>query len=220
MGIFKRAADMVKATANKALDNMEDTEAMINQAIRDKEAALGEAKSSAAVVFGNLKRLEADVSEARARISEWEDRIRLAIEKKHEELTLKAIEGKNQELKKLHELEKAMEMAKIQTNMLKNNLNQLQSELNKLIGDRDNLVARLKTAEAAEKTNEILANITSKNNTINMERLERKIEEKEARAAGLAEMKPTSMEEEFDKLSNNSAEEELKKYKELYGKGE
>lgn len=218
MGIFKRTADIVKASANKALDNLEDTEAMIDQSIRDKEKALNDAKSAAATVFGNLQQLEKNISEAKTNLKEWEKRIKLSIDKNNDELARKAIEGKNQEEKRLQELERSYETAKIQTNALKNNLNELQHDLDKLIADRDNLVARLKAAEAAEKTNEILANVTSKGNSIDLDRLERKIEAKEAHAAGLAEMKTTSVEDEFEKLSESSAEDELTKYKELYGK--
>lgn len=218
MGIFKRAADMVKASANKALDNLEDTEAMIDQAIRDKEEALNEAKSASATVFGNLKQLEKNIVETKSKIADWEERIKLSIQKGNDELAKKAISGKAEEEKSLQSLEKSYETAKLQTDTLKANLNELQRDLDKLIADRDNLVARLKAAEASEKTNEILANVTSKNNTVDLDRLERKIEAKEARAAGLAEMKTTSLEDEFDKLSETTAEDELAKYKELYGK--
>lgn len=216
MGLFTRISDNIKAGVNKILDANEDTEALIDQAIRDKEVALNEAKIKSATVFGNVKRLEKEMNEAKAEIPEWESKIKLAIEKGNDELASKAIAKKNECESNYANLLKSYQTSDATAKTLKNSLIKLEEDLNDLRGKRDGLVARLKTAEATEQVNAITANVQTKGNSIDLDRLERKIEEKESRADGLAELKVTSLEDEFKELEKSSVANQLSEYKNKY----
>lgn len=220
MGIFDRIGNSIKAGANKIMDEHEDTEALIDQSIRDKDEALNTAKSKSAVVFGNVKRLEKEMNSSKEDSANWENKIKLAIERGNDELASKAI-AKQKECEAAYvTLSKSYQSAKTTAEGLKKSLISLEEDLNDLRGKRDGLIARLKTAEVAEEVNSITANIKTKGNSIDMSRLERKIEEKECHAEGLEELKVTSLEDEFDALEKTTTNDDLAAYKAKYGKKE
>jgi len=218
MGIFDRIGNSLKAGVNKIMDANEDTEALIDQAIRDKDASLNVAKTKSAVVFGNVKRLEREMNSSKEDMSNWESKIKLAIEKGNDELATKAI-AKQKECEATYaSLSKSFQSAKITADNLKKSLVELDDELRDLRGKRDGLIARLKTAEATQQVNEITANIRTKGNSIDLDRLERKIEEKESLAEGLGELKVESLEDEFEALEKTSVSDDLAAYKAKYAK--
>lgn len=218
MGIFNRISNSFKAGVNKIMDENEDTEALIDQAIRDKDAVLNSAKTKSAIVFGNVKRVEREMNSAKEDMSNWESKIKMAIEKGNDELAGKAI-AKLKECEATYvALTKSFEAAKITADKLKQSLVDLDDDLKDLRGKRDGLIARLKTAEAAEQVNAITANVKTKGNSIDLDRLERKIEEKECLAEGLGELKIESLEDEFEALEKTSVSDDLAAYKAKYAK--
>ncbi len=58
MRLFKRISDVVSANLNDLVDRYEDPESMLNQAIREMEAAITSAMDSAAKVIASEKLLE------------------------------------------------------------------------------------------------------------------------------------------------------------------
>jgi len=218
MGIFDRIGNSLKAGVNKIMDANEDTEALIDQAIRDKDEALNVAKTKSAVVFGNVKRLEREMNSSKEDMNNWESKIKLAIEKSNDELASKAIAKQKECEATSIALSKSYQAAKITADNLKKSLVELDDDLRDLRGKRDGLIARLKTAEATQQVNEITANVRTKGNSIDLDRLERKIEEKECLAEGLGELKAESLEDEFEALEKTSVSDDLAAYKAKYAK--
>ncbi|MCB2292749.1 PspA/IM30 family protein [Clostridium algoriphilum] len=218
MGIFNRISNNIKAGVNKIMDANEDTEALIDQAIRDKDASLNEAKTKSAVVFGNVKRLEREMNSSIEDMSNWESKIKLAIEKGNDELATKAIAKQKECESTKVALSKSYQAAKITADNLRKSLVELDDDLRDLRSKRDGLIARLKTAEASQQVNEITANVRTKGNSIDLDRLERKIEEKECLAEGLGELKVESLEDEFDALEKTTVSDDLAAYKAKYAK--
>jgi len=218
MGIFDRIGNSLKAGVNKIMDANEDTEALIDQAIRDKDEALNVAKTKSAVVFGNVKRLEREMNSSIEDMSNWESKIKMAIEKGNDELASKAIAKQKECEATSASLSKAYQASKITADNLKKSLLELGDDLRDLRGKRDGLIARLKTAEATKQVNEITANVRTKGNSIDLDRLERKIEETECLAEGLGELKVESLEDEFEALEKTSVSDDLAAYKAKYAK--
>ncbi len=90
---------------------------------------------------------------------------------------------------------------------------ELEKELDKTRSYRDEAVARLNNAEASKQINEVIANVQSKSNSINIDDIERSISRKESYAAGLEELKGESLDDEFAKLEELSLDDELNKYR-------
>lgn len=213
MSIFNRISNMVKAKANSALDEMENPIELLDQKIRDMEESLNKAKISSAQIFGNLKAIEKEMNEAKEASNDYDNKVRLAMSKGNEELAKKALKLKLDSDKKYESLKTSYESLEKKADTLKQNLSSLQEELDKTRSYRDEAVARLNTANASKQINEIMANVKSKDNSINLDDIERKIAKKESYAEGLESLKTPSLEDEFKALEESSLEEELNKYR-------
>lgn len=214
MGIFSRLGKMVQAKANNALDEMENPIEMLDQKLRDMEKSLNEAKISSAQVLGNFKQTEKAMEEAKRNSEEWDEKVRLAMSKGNEDLAKRALAKKLEFDKTYETLKTTCEADKAKADTLKKRLAQLEEEVEKTRKYRDEAAARLASAEAGVKVNEILANASTKSNSINIDSIERKIEKKENLAEGLGEItEDNSLESEFEKLESPDLDAELLKYK-------
>ncbi|ELC8441451.1 PspA/IM30 family protein [Clostridium perfringens] len=213
MGIFNRISNMIKAKTNSALDEMENPIELLDQKIRDMEKSFNEAKRSSAQIFGNLKDTEKKMNQAKEDSAQYDEKVRLAMSKGNEELAKKALRLKLDSDKKFASLKESYEGQKAKAEVLKNKLAELEKELDKTRSYRDEAVARLNNAEASKQINEVIANVQSKSNSINVDDIERSISRKESYAAGLEELKGESLDDEFAKLEELSLDDELNKYR-------
>ena len=213
MGIFDRISNMVKAKTNAALDNMENPIELLDQKIKDMEENLNKAKISSAQIFGNLKDIEKEMDKTKTLASEYDEKVRLAMSKGNEEIAKKALQLKLDLDKKYETLKKSHAELSIKAKTLKDNLIELENEIAKTRSYRDEASARLNTANATKQVNEIMANIKTKNNSISLDDIERKIAKKESYAEGLSDLKTPSLDDEFKKLEEDSLDAELEKYR-------
>ncbi|GAA0087482.1 PspA/IM30 family protein [Clostridium perfringens] len=213
MGIFNRISNMIKAKTNSALDEMENPVELLDQKIRDMEKSFNEAKRSSAQIFGNLKDTEKKMNEAKEESAQYDEKVRLAMSKGNEELAKKALKLKLDSDKKFESLKASYEGQRAKADVLKAKLVELEKELDKTRSYRDEAVARLNNAEASKQINEVIANVQSKSNSINIDDIERSISRKESYAAGLEELKGESLDDEFAKLEELSLDDELNKYR-------
>lgn len=213
MGIFNRISNMMKAKTNSALDNMENPIELLDQKIRDMEESLNKAKISSAQIFGNLKDTQKEMEKAKSASAEYDEKVRLAMSKGNEDLAKKALQLKLDSDKKYETLKKSYDELAVKAQTLKENLNKLQDEIAKTRSYRDEAAARLNTANATKQVNEIMANVQTKSNSINLDDIERKITKEESYAEGLADLKTPSLDDEFAALEKDSLDAELEKYR-------
>lgn len=217
MGIFSRISNMTKAKANEILDNVEDPILLCNQKIRDMEKSLKEAQLSSAQVIGNANEIKNKVDKAKQEVDLWEERVKSAVSKGNDDLAKKALAKKLEAEKNYNSLVGSYKIAREQADVLKERLQKLSQEIQDTREKRDQLEARLKTAEASQRVNEIVANVSSKKNEISLDDIERKVSKKEALADGigeLASMKKDPIEDEFACLDSEvDLDAELAKYK-------
>lgn len=215
MSVFSRLKDNAKAMVNGVLDNMEDPILLYDQSIRDMEESLNKAKTSSATVLGNKATLVTKLDHAKTDAQDWDEKVKRAVTLGKDDLAKKALAKKLEADKNIEKLTAAVASATEQNEKLLNNLNELSEALEKKRAERDTFVARLNTADAAEKVNEILADVQSSTNSIDTDRLERKLEAKEAKAAGLGMIADNnnSLEDEFAALDTVDLDAELAKYK-------
>lgn len=220
MGIFNRISNMIKAKTNSALDEMENPVELLDQKIRDMEKSFNEAKRSSAQIFGNLKDTEKKMNEAKEESAQYDEKVRLAMSKGNEELAKKALKLKLDSDKKFESLKASYEGQRAKADVLKGKLVELEKELDKTRSYRDEAVARLNNAEASKQINEVIANVQSKSNSINIDDIERSISRKESYAAGLEELslddelnKYRTQNTQEDKTSDSEVDLELEKYK-------
>jgi len=214
MGIFQRVSNVLRGKANSALDSIENPVELLDQKIRDMEASLNTAKISSAQIIGNVHETEKKIEDAKKDSVDFDEKVKLALSKGNEELAKMALAKKIEADKKIANLHESYVTAKQKADSIKESLKELEAEIAKTRSYRDEAVARYNTAEASQKVNEILANVETRTNKINLDDIERKIQKKESMAEGLAELKPDhTLEDEFKKLEAVDLDEELKKYK-------
>lgn len=214
MGIFSRMSNMLKAKVNNTLDEMENPVELLDQKLRDMEEQLNKAKLGSAQILGNVHEIEKKMNLAKKEADDYEEKIKLALSKGNEELAKKALTRKVEVDKKYNSLKSSYEAAKIQADSLKQNLRSLEEEITKTRNYRDEAAARYANAEASQKVNEVLANVKTKNNSIQIDNIERKIQRKESLAQGLGELSDLDdFDSEFEKLNELDLDAELEKYK-------
>lgn len=214
MGIFKRVSNVFRAKVNDALDNVENPIELLDQKIRDMEESLNTAKLSSAQILGNVHEIEKKMENAKNESVDFDAKVKLAMSKGNEELAKMALQKKLDADKAYISLKASYDEAYIKGQAVKAKLKELEEEIEKTRNYRDEAAARFNNAEASEKVNEILANIDTGSNKINLDEIERKIQKKESMAEGMEELKPdNTLENEFKKLDDVDLDEELKKYK-------
>ena len=214
MGIFSRMSNMIKAKVNNTLDEMENPIELLDQKLRDMEEQFNKAKLNSAQILGNVHEIEKKLNLAKKESADYEEKIKLALSKGNEDLAKKALARKVEIDKKVSSLQSSYNNSKIQADALKANLRSLEEEINKTRNYRDEAAARFSNAEASQKVNEVLANVQTKNNSIQLDSIERKIQRKESLAQGLGELKDLdNFDSEFEKLDKVDLDLELEKYK-------
>lgn len=214
MGIFKRVSNMMKAKVNNTLDEMENPIELLDQKIRDMEESLNTAKISSAQILGNVHEIEKKLEKAKLESSDYDSKVKLAVKAGNDELAKKALERKLDADKRSEALTKSYNDASQKAKVLKDKLRSLEDEIEKTRAYRDEAAARYNNAEATEKVNEVIANVDTGSNNINLDDIERKIEKKESMAEGLGDLKEEdSLDKEFEKLNEVNLDDELAKYK-------
>ena len=214
MGIFSRMSNMIKAKVNTTLDEAENPIELLDQKLRDMDEQLSRAKLNSAQVLGNVHALEKNMNLAQKESADFEEKIKLALAKGNEELAKRALSKKVDSDKKYTTLKSTFETSKVQAETLKKNLRGLQDEIEKTRNYRDEAAARYSNAEASKTVNEILADVKTKSNTIQIDNIERNIAKKEALAQGLGDLREVDdFDSEFAKLDDVDLDLELEKYK-------
>ncbi len=214
MGIFTRMSNMIKGKVNDTLDEMENPIELLDQKVRDMEEQLSKAKLNSAQVLGNVHEVKKKMDNAVRSAEDFDSKVKLAMSKGNEDLAKRALAKKVDCDKQVTTLQATYEASKIQADSLKKNLAALEAEITKTRNYRDEAAARYSTAEASKQVNEILANVQTKTNTIQIDNIERKIQRKESLAQGLSELRNVdTFDSEFEALDTVDLDLELEKYR-------
>lgn len=214
MGIFTRMSNMIKGKVNTTLDEMENPVELLDQKIRDMDEQFNKAKLSSAQILGNVHEIEKKLTLAKKESEDYDQKVKLALSKGNEDLAKRALAKKVETDKRISSLQLSYDNSKVQADTLKANLRALEEEITKTRSYRDEAAARFANAEASQKVNEVLANVQTKNNSIQIDSIERKIQRKESLAQGLGELRDLdNFDSEFAKLDEIDLDLELAKYK-------
>ncbi|MDZ7543016.1 PspA/IM30 family protein, partial [Clostridium perfringens] len=172
------------------------------------------AKLNSAQIIGNAHEIKKKMEASQLEVKDFDDKVKLALSKNNEDLAKRALAKKIEAEKKYESLKSSYETARSQADAIKKNLAELESEIEKTRNYRDEAAARYSNAQATQKVNEVLANVQTKSNSIEIDSIERKIQKHEALANGLGELKEVdTFDSEFDALDTVDLDLELEKYK-------
>lgn len=207
MGIFEKMSDLIRSNVNDLLDRAEDPEKMVKQIIidmeeqiRDVTQALGQAKASE---LQAAKQVEA----AKAEAKDWEEKAKLALQAGNQDLARKALANKVSVESNLQSLEASYQQISAQTADLRSRVEVLKGKLEEARMRQNMLVARARMADAQKEVATTLSGTDSTSAFSKLDKMERKIEGKEAEAEAFAELSgdTTFAKDEFKELAQESA---------------
>ena len=229
MSIFSRLFKVGQAGANKVLDKLESPELMLEQAIRDKEKQVREAKQSVSKCIATERQTKALLEKERVQASDWELKAEAALRADNEELAAKALARSTEYEAKANELQANWESQREQVDELKGVIAKMDDELAEYKRNKDFILAQSRAADVKKKMYDARARMTKKSNSADdlMERIRAKAERKSFEADASREMAESfgggdSLEKEFEGLegsvTTSTVQDKLAALKQRVGK--
>jgi phage shock protein A len=219
MGILDRTSQILRANINDLLSRAEDPEKMLNQILRDMEDQLRQGQAQVAEQIAQEKMIQADLDTAKKNADEWSKKAELAVQKGRDDLAREALHRQSDYAAQIDIYQKQLDVQHQAVQKLKADLDALDDKYQDARRNKDALVARAKRAAAQKQ----IATATTKLSTVDyssdLARMERRIQEQEARVSADEELRKTPTDEEFKKLGADDAiEQQLAALKQKLGK--
>ncbi|MCH2154951.1 MAG: PspA/IM30 family protein [Opitutales bacterium] len=210
MSIFSRFFKIGQASVNKALDKMEKPELMLEQAIRDKEVQIRDAKKSVQSCIATERQTKKLLDTEKAEQLAWEQRAQAALKSGKEDLAVKALQRATEHEQKVGGLQQNWETQKTGVEDLKRDIHGMEEQLAEYKRNKDFIIAQAKAAEVKKGIYEAKARIAKKSNNADdlMARMKAKAERSEVEAEAaqeIAGMGEDTLEKQFDELDSSSA---------------
>ena len=217
MSIFERVSDLVRANINDLIDRAENPEKMVKQIIIDMEDQLRKATQGLGTAMGSLNQVKNQLANAQAQSAQWESKAKACLEQGNEDLAKQALENKVKQDKMVAQYQEMCTSMEKQVNDIKSQVDVLKQKLEEARSKQAMLVARSQMADAKSQMAKTLGNMDSKSAFAKMDKMEKKIEQKEAQADAFSEVSGVQESdldpfEQMDKENSINAElERLKK---------
>lgn len=222
MGIFKRLQDIVSANIGEMIEDMEDPEPMLKQAIREMDTAIAEAKKETAQAMANEKLVKKNLADNQQQARDWQTRAEKAIQGGDEPGARKALVRKQECDKVIAAIEDQSAAATDASQTLRRQLEAMQAKLAEAKRRLGTLAARQKAAEVRNKAAQRAANVSTENDAFSkFDRISEKISKSEAEAEALRELEKSmrpSVEPELAESVHSDVEDELAALKKKLGK--
>lgn len=211
--MFDRFARVAKANVNQVLNNLEDPEKVMNQAVEDLQSDLVKIRQSYAEVTATQKRVEKQRAAAATSSDEWYKRAQMALAKGEDELAREALTRKTQAAETVAQLDGQIATQTESLDKLYESMGQLESKISEAKSMKDQYIARARTAATATKVNDMLSSSTGGTSMDAFDRMKEKVEMLEVQAEVSGEMAgalDSGVEAKFAALEgNNAVDDEL-----------
>lgn len=220
MGVFTRFKDIVNSNINSMLDTAEDPEKMINLMVREMEDTLVELKTTCAASMADKAKTERERDVLAEKVTRWDGRAKLAIEKNRDDLAREALVEKKAAVNQLDLTENDLVQFESIINESKANILQLEEKLETVKQKRRILIQRSIHANEKKKARQSIKNASGVDATMRFEELEGRVERMEADADMVYSEFSNPSENEFTKMENESdIEDELSSLKKSMKQG-
>ena len=216
MAIFERISDLVRANINDLLDKAENPEKMVKQIIIDMEDQIRKSTQSLGTAMGSLNQVKKQLENAEEQSNNWQAKARTCLEQGNEDLAKQALENKVKQDKMVTQYQEMVTSMQNQVDEIKSQIDIMKQKLEEARSKQAMLSARNQMADAKVQMSKTLGNIDSKSAFAKMDKMEQKIEQKEAQADALSNVSGVSSEEIdlFKKMDHeNAINAELEKLK-------
>ena len=221
MAIFERIGDLIKSNVNDLMDRAEDPEKMVKQVIIDMEEELRKTTSALGQAMGSKTGMQKQLDESITESGKWEERAKAALENGNEDLAKHALNNKvtvDNNVKQYREMVQKMDE---QITKIRERVEEIKVKLEEARAKQSMLIARDRMADTNLKMSETMGDFDSKSAYAKMDKMEKKIEQKEAEAQAFEEIgnENTSVENSFEEMEKNAEiDNELERLKKELGK--
>ncbi len=198
--MFNRLVMVIKAWINALLGKVEDPSVMLEQTYQDLQTNLIQLRQAVAQTIATEKQLEQQLKKNQEQSLTWQNRAALAVEQNNDDLARQALSRKQQYTQAIAALEEQLKKQKNITTTLRQRLNDLEVEVQKAYTKKQVLIARDKAALATSKATELLSQTTAEGTLSIMDKMEQKVNEREARAAALNDLSSDQLDKQFKTL--------------------
>jgi phage shock protein A len=211
MSIFSRLFKIGQAKANKVVDSLEKPELMLDQAIRDKEELLREAKKAIQECIATERQTKALLEKEKNNKFGWEQKAEAALKLGKEELALKALSRATEHEQKASSLQGNWETQRASVESLKTDIEKMGAEINEYKRNKDFIIAQSKVAQVKKSIYEAKAKISKSSDVDNlMERMKAKAERAGHEADAAKELAEAfdgtdALDKEFEGLGETSS---------------
>lgn len=206
MAIFDRIGDLIKSNVNDLIDRAEDPEKMVKQVIIDMEEELRKTTSALGQVMGSKTQMQKQLDESIEESKKWEARAKSALEAGNEELAKQALNSKVKVDNNIKEYEVMVQKMETQITTIKEQTQEIKRKLEEARARQSVLIARDKMADTNKQMATTLGNLNSKSAIAKMDKMEKKIEQKEAEAEAFEEIsnENSSVDTCFEEIETNA----------------
>jgi phage shock protein A len=219
MGVLDRIGQVLRANINDLLDHAEDPEKILNQILRDMEDALRQGQSQVAEQIAQEKMIQTDLDAAKQSTDDWGKKAELAVSKGMDDLAREALHRQSDYEQQVEIYQKQLDVQHQAVAKLKTDLAALEKKYEDARRNKDVLIARAKRAAAQRQISTASAKLSNVDYSSDLARMERRIQEQEARVAAQQEVQSTSTDAKFEQLgANDAVEQRLADLKKKLGK--
>src|SRR5271168_712594 len=202
--MFDRLINFFKAVFNGLLGRLEDPQLMLEQTYQDLQSNLIQVRQAVAQAIATEKQLEQQLQKNKDQAETWHNRAAMAVQQGNDDLAKQALQRKQQYAQAAADLETQLKQQRESTATLRQRLTDLEAEVQKAYTKKQVLIARDKAAQATTKANEILSKTTASGALSVMEKMENKVQEREAKAAALGEIGMDNLDKQFKSFEGKS----------------
>lgn len=215
MSIFSRIFKIGQASVNKVIDSFEKPELMLEQAIKDKDTQIREAKQSIQKCIATEHKTRAMMEQEKQQKLDWERKAEAALQAGKEDLAVKALQRASEHEEKAQAYEQEWSAQKESVEDLKKDIYKLEDELAEVKRNKDFIISQSKASEVKKQIYEAKAKMGTKNSSDDLlARMKAKAENNKYEAAAAKEMADdlsgdTSLDKEFEDLETDSVSSDV-----------
>ncbi|MCF8565936.1 PspA/IM30 family protein [Alicyclobacillus tolerans] len=209
MSLVSRLKDLVRANLNDLISKAEDPEKSLNLYIDDATENLRQFSVE-------VNRFEAErilvtdrIRTCEATIADWHSKAKLALQQNREDLAQKALESEQKEKKRLEQLQSERVDAEQTSAQMKEQYQLLEQKLAEAKERRDDLVRRNRRAVAQKDAADAVTGFNKDDPLSKFDRMETKVERREAEAQASYTAMTSSLSYEMDQLKKAELKSEV-----------
>jgi phage shock protein A len=190
VGLFQRAHDIVEAKANRALDQAENPNEMLDLSYEKMLDQLTQVRRALVDIAASRKRIELQETQLQHSVDHLQDQAQAAVTQGRDDLAKEALARKAAAQQQIDEMEPQHQQLTEQEEKLEQTLQQLQQRVNSFRTQKETLKAEYTASSASASVNESVAGISKSisDSGAALQRAQDKISTMQARAQATDEL--------------------------------